>query len=361
MYSDAYISVVLLNIVRILCGLIILSAVLFSKPIRENKKAFAFFGVLGMALLVLMVVLSHRDGRIIAYDADVIDEMADGDIDSLDDIILPYEDQELAGDTELSEGYYDEETGEYIENLLGEFDPDSEDIQDELEGFDAYADYAKNYEYHEYEEDASNEDTEDSDYDDDSDYNGRNSSARTDYEFPLMNGEAYRSNVLGICYVIGNRWKYADEAKLAAHDGVSANNFQSKLASDIMSGNGYRSEMFAESSDGYKTVGVTVVYSGATNSGQVRAELEEMVGTSGFYNESAVAKQYGASSADVSIEDTTFCGKQAKKVHLVANYSSGAVLYSDVIIFANNGFIGIVTANSVNEEDPELLDSFFTL
>ena len=364
MYSDALVSVSILNIVRMICCLIILLAVLFSAPIRKRKPLFAAVGILGMIMLVAMVVLSHF-GNVLLIDDEEYDEYADLDEYQEEDFdfdLYPDETPEeylVENYSEDAEGDAESEAqGEYYTDLYNSFAQNGNELDTE-EGTDEILDPYSN----------ANNDTTDR-YDDayEESESTERSSGRTsgrqsngDYAFPEMNGSTYESNVLGVGYTIGKRWKYADSDKLASHDGVSTSNFYNKLSSDIMSGNGYRSEMFAESDDGYKTVGVTVVYSGVTGSSAVSAELDSMVGSSGFYDRSAVAKKYGASSAEVSVSNSVFCGKKARKVHLVASYSSGQVLYSDVIIFANDGFIGIITANSVNEDDSSLLDNFYDL
>ncbi len=351
MYSDALVAVTGLNIVRMICCLIILLAVLFSAPIRKRKPLFAAVGILGMIMLVAMVVLTH-----------------------VNNVIMVDEDEDLAELGEYQEEDYDFDTypDETPEEYLAEIP--SEDIEGDLEAneqgefyTDLYNSFAQNgaednIESYSASDGDTSEDTNDEINDDSYESTQRYSRGYSNgYAFPEMRGTTYESNVLGVGYNIGNRWNYADVDKLASHDGVGTNNFYDNLSSDIMSGNGYRSEMFAESDDGYKTVGVTVVYSGVTDSSAVSAELDNMVSSSGFYDRSAVAKRYGASSAEVSVGNSVFCGKKARKVHLVASYSTGQVLYSDVIIFANNGYIGIITANSVNEEDSALLDNFYDL
>lgn len=176
------------------------------------------------------------------------------------------------------------------------------------------------------------------------------------YVFPVMSGNTYTSSVLGISYTKGSNWKFADEQGLASHDGVSSENFFENLYTDIMNNKSYRSEMFAESNDGYKTVGVSVIYYGQSE--PLSEKLDKMVAESGFENEELVAAKYGATKAATTIENTTFKGNEARKVTLQVSYENGAVLYSDVYIFGHNGFIGILTINSVNEDTSSMYSAF---
>ncbi|WP_026651695.1 hypothetical protein [Butyrivibrio proteoclasticus] len=182
------------------------------------------------------------------------------------------------------------------------------------------------------------------------------SSGTNGYVFPTMSGNTYTSSVLGIKYTKGSDWKFADEQGLASHDGVTSDNFFENLYTDIMNNNSYRSEMFAESNDGYKTVGVSVVYYGKDTG--LSEKLDKMVAESGFEDESLVAQKYGGTKAETSIETTTFKGNEARKVTLKVDYENGAVLYSDVYIFGHNGFIGILTINSVNEDTSSMYSAF---
>ncbi len=346
LFSEAFVFTSVISVVRIVCCLILLAVILGLKPIRKSKKLFAIVGTTGLVLIAAMVVLTHMaDRRVVADEEDEFDQ------EQLDALFAGAD--EYDPDTDYG---IDEYSGEFNDELFlndwyengdagdSEYDPSSY-----ADNYDRFLDNGDSAAY-DYSDADTYETEENDDYVDDSSYSGD-----SDYSFPDMNGNSYMSNVLGISYTIDSDWTYADEARLATHDGVSTNYFQNAMYADIMGGTNYRSEMFAESNDGYKTVGVTVLYIGNVNPDK---KLTELIEASGLTDEKRVLKSYGGDSVNMTNEDGRFCGKKAKIYHLIVGYSNDAILYSDVAIFANNGFVGVVTANSVNEEASDLFESF---
>lgn len=384
MFSDASVYLTLTNAVRIICCLVLLGVVLGFKPIRKSKKRIIAVGLLGLGLITGMVVATHMNGDRLVAEEDEYSDFEDfyGEYQAYNDLtgdeIYDDADEEWDEDAEWDEFSEDEDMDdEYARELT---DSEVAALWRSDEELDA-EEYWSNYDNaiaHSH-DDFTDTTDDDSDTDsgnvtsrddrvlgDDTAANNDNHGAydpdedaytglQTSYEFPEMSEDVYISKVLGIGYAIDSDWSFADEAKLAKHDGVSASNFRANLYGDIMSGNGYRSEMFTESDDGYKTIGVTVLYIGGANP---RAKLEELFGSSGITSKNVVVQKYGAVDAQITSENTEFCGKTAKKAHLKVTYANGAVLYSDVVVFVNNGFAGIVTTNSVNKDLPELLDNF---
>ena len=88
------------------------------------------------------------------------------------------------------------------------------------------------------------------------------------------------------------------------------------------------------------------------------ALLDEMISSAGFDDETKVANMYGAKSVAIEVSTTQFCGKEARRVRLVAEYDDDMTLYTDIFIFVNGDFVGTATANSVNSDNADLVEAF---